>query len=244
VASPTLRYFDCRSRGQALRFALEDAGVAFEDERIPLADLAGWRERKEDPEVGGPFASLPVLRWGDHVVAQTLAVAAYLSERLGHADRLSSAEARAFDAMVVSAAHLDMQAPYSGLLWLAADAPDEQLRAVARGLLDAVGAKLAQLERLHEGALLRGPFFGDAAPSMADFFVYESIDRARAVFGRAFAPHLAGAERMRALVAALEKRPRIAACLAARRVAERVTSSPSEPRVRDRVRALADDGRL
>ena len=54
--SPTedvrLHYFDCRSRGQALRFALADAGVAFEDVRIPIEDLEAFRERVAAAEPG------------------------------------------------------------------------------------------------------------------------------------------------------------------------------------------------
>jgi glutathione S-transferase len=78
-----LRYFDCRSRGQALRFALVDGGVAFEDERIPVEELPAFRERvATEPGHGGPFGSLPVLSWRGQEVAQTLAVASFLAAEL------------------------------------------------------------------------------------------------------------------------------------------------------------------
>ena len=41
--SRCLRYFDCRSRGQALRFALDDAGTAYEDRRLATDRLDLFR---------------------------------------------------------------------------------------------------------------------------------------------------------------------------------------------------------
>ena len=49
---PVLRYFDCRSRGQALRFALADAGIEFEDERVPVTALAHFKRPAERGEGG------------------------------------------------------------------------------------------------------------------------------------------------------------------------------------------------
>ena len=77
-----LRYFCCRGRGQALRYALVDAGLEFEDV-IFQADES-WPSHKASEDVSGPFSSLPVLAWGEHRVAQTLAIASYLSRQLGH----------------------------------------------------------------------------------------------------------------------------------------------------------------
>jgi hypothetical protein len=44
-----LRYFPVRGRAQAIRDALVDAGVDFEDLRVPLSD---WRSRHRDDPVG------------------------------------------------------------------------------------------------------------------------------------------------------------------------------------------------
>jgi glutathione S-transferase len=229
----TLRYFDCRSRGQALRFALHDSGIQFEDERVPVAELAAWRNDAADPRVGGPFASLPVLQWDGHRVAQTLAIAGYLGERLGLAS--SRLEARSRDAMVGSVAHLDMQVPYSGLLWLAEDTPDAKLAGHAHALHENLAGRLVQLERLHEEEAA-GPFFRGDDPGMGDFFAYESIDRARAVFGARFETTLSRSPRMGALFDAMSGRPGIAAARAT--LPDRVTASPSEPKLRERIPGL------
>jgi glutathione S-transferase len=193
---PRLRYFDCRSRGQALRFALATAGQPFHDERIPVAELSAFRERKPDPSVGGPFGMLPVLCWDGHAVAETLAISGYLAERLGES-RTTTPEERARRAMLTSAAHLEMQTPYSGLLWLPADTDDDQLAAVARDLLARVTRQAELLERSLAGAAVRsGPLIGGVEPCVADAFVFESLDRGAAVFGTAFSaglgPHLTG----------------------------------------------------
>jgi glutathione S-transferase len=201
--------------------------------RVPVAEIPAWRERAADPEEGGPFASLPVLDWNGHRVAQTLAIAGYLDAKLGHEARFPSLEACSFQRMVASAAHLDMQAVYSGLLWLPADAPDEQLRGVTRSLLRNLEKRLAQLERVH-GEAAHGLFFAGEAPALADFFVYESIDRARSVFGIAFEGALAQCRHMGALAEAMDARPGIASCTAP----EQVTGSPSELELRTRLPAL------
>jgi hypothetical protein len=71
-----LRYFNCRGRGQALRYLLVDYGIEFVDERFE-ADLS-WSTFKGAAQ-GGPFGSLPVLHWGEHTVGQALAIAGYLA---------------------------------------------------------------------------------------------------------------------------------------------------------------------
>ena len=233
---PVLRYFDCRSRGQALRFALAGSGVEFVDERLPVADLRSFRARAQEVDVGGPFASLPILAWGEHRVAQTLAIAGFLTEQLAEGEPPSDVGERAFQAMIVSVAHLDMQVPYSPVLWLSEDVPDETLREAGRRLLAHLGRKIEQLERVLSGR--RGPLFGGAAPSLADFFVYESLSRGRAVFGSAFGGHLDGSSGLRALEAAIEERPGIVDLLTRRAVPFVVTGSPNERALRSRLRAF------
>jgi len=142
-------------------------------------------------DVGGPFGSLPLLEWGDYVIAQTLPVAGYLGHRLGHM-RDRAPEERFFLDMISSAAHLDMQAPYTQLLWLPADERCERIASVARSLFDALTRKLAQLDSLLQRAPGEMPFFGGAAPVMADYFVYESITRAVATFGAGFVEAVQG----------------------------------------------------
>lgn len=233
-----LHYFDCRSRGQALRFALVASGVDFEDRRIPIEALPRWREKARDESLGGPFASLPLLDWDDFRVAQTLAIASYLAEKLPAQDRPRTPEERAHQQMVIDAAHLDMQVPYSGLMWLAADAPDAKLLGVARGLLEALTLKLHQLEVVHGSRGEVGAFFGGLQPSMADYFVHESLDRACKVFGAVFEEKLAFAPRLARLRSMLESDPEIVSYVAAGGVPTNVTASPTESAIRARLTAL------
>jgi len=235
---PTLQYFECRSRGQALRFALWDAGVHFLDARFPVEDLTAWRSCADDPERGGPFASLPVLTWDGHVVAQTLAIAAYLAEKLNAVERSATPEARSVQWMVTSAAHLDTQAPYSGLLWASADTEDPLLARHATGLRDALARKFVSLERVLQERAAPGGCFAGAEPGIADWFVFESLDRAEAVFGAALEPTLRTCPGLTALARRLAARPRIAAARESGDVPYAVTASPSERQIRERLPEL------
>jgi glutathione S-transferase len=233
-----LHYFDCRSRGQALRFALVASGADFEDRRVPTEALVAWKAKARDPSVGGPFASLPILDWGDYRVAQTLAVSDYLSAKLGFDERFSSPEERARDRMIASAAHLDMQVPYTQLMWLSADAPTSRIEATARGLLDALRGKLRQLEVLHTAQPGNSVFFGGDGPSMADWFVYESLDRACTVFATAFDIVLAAEPHMAELRRVLGSNAELIAYAKAGGVPENVTASPNETAIRERLEPL------
>ncbi len=248
TADVRLHYFDCRSRGQALRFALVDAGVAFEDARTPIEELEAFRERAAAGEPGpssgraetetarsGPFGALPVLEWHGHVVAQTLAIATFLASELA-LDGDSDPRRRSVLDMATQAAHLDMQVPYRELLWRRPDLPEAKLLAMAGILRDHLLTKTRQLEAFFAGVESGGPYFGAAAPAMADYFVYESLDRASAVFGTAFESELAKQPAMQCLWRSLGCRPRIAAYLDAGGVPFNVTASPWEETHRARLR--------
>ena len=227
---PILRYFDCRSRAQALRFALADLGIDSRDERIPL-DLAAFRAQARHSELGGPFASLPLLVWGELPIAQTLAIASFLERQRPRSAEPSPEESARLE-MVVCAAHLDMQLPHSQLLWLPADHPNERLRRATGRLRDLLLEKTHQLEALLQGS---EPYFGGAEPAMADYFVFESMTRASAVLGSAFTARLERAPRVQALVSAMHARPAIAALWADGSVPYLVSASPSEPVLRERI---------
>ena len=233
-----LHYFECRSRGQALRFALVGSGVDFEDRRVPLEALTRWREKARDESLGGPFASLPVLDWDATRIAQTLAVASYLSEKLGIDERFGDPETRAYQQMIVSAAHLDMQAPYSNLLWLPEDVSDERLIDVARKLLGKLTLKLHQLEALRARQGDAGVFFGGLQPGMADYFVYESLDRACSVFGSIFEENLAVAPRLAKLREMLRSDPGQQAYAKAGGVPANVSGNSREFVIRERLSSL------
>lgn len=231
--TPTLRYFDCRSRGQALRFTLSDAGVLFDEVRLPIAELADFRKKASDSAVGGPFASLPILDWDEFRIAQTLAIGSYLADVLYKPGPDASPEERAFLDMIMNAAHLDMQAPYSQLLWLPADCSAETLASAARQLFSLVTRRLGQLEKIFDEERAAGQFFGDGSPTVADYFVYESISRACDVFGAAFESQLSGARYMGEHKRAMDMRPGIIEARA--KMPFQVTASPTEPQLRERL---------
>ena len=172
-----------------------------------------------------------MLDWDGTRVAQVLAIAGYLAARLEPNRATRSAEQRSFLDMIASAAHLDMQAPYSQLMWLPADCAEEQLQGVAQHLFGVQSARLAQLEALL--APHAGPFCAGADPTVADCFVYESLLRAADVFGPAFGERIDAAPHLRELMHALDARPGIAA--QRQRMPFQVTASPSEPALRERL---------
>jgi glutathione S-transferase len=90
-----LSYFDVRGRGQFLRYYLRCREIPFEDARVPVTpDFASWQAVREDRTITGPFQKLPLLHWGDRVVAETTVIAAFLHEVSGDAARLSAEENR------------------------------------------------------------------------------------------------------------------------------------------------------
>lgn len=232
-----LRYFDCRGRGQALRFALQDRAPGFEDERIANALLPEFKRNAGRPGVGGPFGALPVLDWDGYRIAQTLAIARYLGAKLG-CDGQGSAEQSGFLDMILSAAHLDLQMPYGLLFWQPADRPEADFIAAARLLAATIATKLGQVEAQFATSGAQGPYFGGAEPAIADYFVYESLSRGHAVFGEVFERRLRTSPRLQELKTAMESRPGIAACLRDGRVPNQVTASPNELLFRTRLASL------
>jgi glutathione S-transferase len=108
-----LRYFDAQGRAQALRHALSDVGLSFEDVRVTLAT---WPPLREDPSFGGWFASLPTLTWDTDTVSETLSIASYVARRSGHYDGLGVGEIAKLEA-VVSCSYLDVVRGLADVVW-------------------------------------------------------------------------------------------------------------------------------
>jgi len=69
-----LTYFDFHGgRGEPARLALSVGGIAFDDDRLPLA---GWDRRKADM----PFGALPVLDVDGQILAQSNAINRYVGK--------------------------------------------------------------------------------------------------------------------------------------------------------------------
>jgi glutathione S-transferase len=228
-----LRYFNIRGRGQALRDALTDAEVSFVDERIEVG--AAWRTMKEQP-AGGPFGSLPVLEWDDDVVAQALVIASYLSHRLGQYDGLSAGDVARLE-MITSAAYLDVSAHTSQMLRPPTPLTAENEEPYFTGYESTALYKLERIERLV--ATREQPFLGGERPVVADFFVFEAIESMHLLFGGRFETWLRSHPRLAALRVSVAARPRIVAFFAQGGRVDRLTASPHEDAVRERLRQWA-----
>jgi Glutathione S-transferase, C-terminal domain len=241
-ASPTgydavvLRYFNCRGRGQALRYFLVDSGIAFADERFE-ADLS-WPTFKGAAQ-GGPFGSLPVLHWGEHTIGQALAIAGYLTRRLG-LDQGRDCDELALLESVTSAAYLDLTCVVRELLRPRVMPNDEQWPAFFASFLDSIPARLPSFERLL-GA--RGtPFFGGVEPAAADYFVFEAVDAWLELLGVRLVAALATCPRLRDHHSAVFARPNLKAYLASGARPNPLTASPLEREIRERLSKVLASG--
>lgn len=171
----TLRYFDCRGRGQPLRYYLEHLGAAFADERVTFVDgWHTWARMKNDPELSGPFGKLPVLVWDGHLLVETLVISSHLQQELdpsANATRIDQAQSALSD---------DLARLYE-LLNLDQLARGADLQPVAKR----VEAGLADSFRRYD-AVAAGPdspFSGSACHSTAAFWLHEVWQLAQVLLG-------------------------------------------------------------
>ena len=114
----TLRYFEARGRGQPLRYYFAARGISYTDERVPLPSSGKnvWLEMKEDRSRAGPFHKLPVLRYGDRTIAETLVIGEFLHHALGDEASLS-VEDNLRHSMLISSLYGDLVTPIAMILW-------------------------------------------------------------------------------------------------------------------------------
>ncbi len=216
-------------RGVTLRHALADAGVPFEDVRIPLSE---WPAHKDDPSFGGPYGALPTLTWGAATVAETLPIASFLGRRLGRRDGLDAAAVARLEA-VCSVAWTDVSVRFAEILWCDFLFPGADQ---ARALPIRLGWMLDKLGRL-DAQLAGDTFFGGPSPDLADFFVAEAVETTLYVIGSAREPLLR--ERLPRLVALADRvraRPAVAHACVSR--PPTFTAHPDEPAIVERLRAV------
>jgi len=128
----TLRYFDARGRAQFLRYYFRARKVSFTDDRVPLAaDFAPWRAIRDDRTRTGPFHKLPVLHWGDRLIAETLMIAAFVHEVSGDGSSLSDDD-NLRHGMLTSSLCQDIMNPIAILLWTEITSPGADMSAVAK----------------------------------------------------------------------------------------------------------------
>lgn len=226
-SSVSLRYFDITGRAQPLRDLLHDASVDFVDIRESRESGVdgSWAQKSSDPQMGGPFGTLPVLQWGDLQVAQTEAIAWFLGQHLGYGG--SNIERSARVMALCSAAHQDLVQPLGMLLWQPVMYPNIDLKMPAGLMLDRIFKVLKALENQ-----IGDDYFLGKEPTTGDFFIYEAVWSVSDVFGNWI---LADHKRLKAWMTLMESRPRLQVTLSSR--PEFFTSCPIESEVRAQLRA-------
>jgi glutathione S-transferase len=179
----TLRYFDARGRAQPLRYYFAARGIAYTDERVSLTPGGSnsWLEMREDRARVGPFHKLPVLLYGDHMLAETLVVNAFLHRELGDEALLSSTE-NLRHAMLVSSLYSDIVMHVGTTLWAEAISAGLDYSAFTRQVIGRIRGLLGRIDQtLAEwgwAAAARG-----RPPMIADCLLWEELDSLQHVFG-------------------------------------------------------------
>ncbi|MCB9756030.1 MAG: glutathione S-transferase family protein [Myxococcales bacterium] len=227
----TLRYFDCRGRAQALRYLLIDAGIEFDDDRVPFDER--WATRRDDPAFSGPFGGLPVLRWGDLELAQTEAIALFLGRALGLAGDGGDQDA-AWTVAFTAFGHQDLLQPALGVIWQPADGDDEAFASACAAARDRLRRRYGRLERWLAS---RGPYVLGESPCAGDYFVFEAIDVGRTLLGHNLLDEF---PRVVTLLSELAARPRLALHLQTGDRPTRFSGSPTESQLLARLAAKVD----
>jgi glutathione S-transferase len=219
----TLRYFAARGRAQFLRYYFRTRKVSFTDDRVPLsADFAAWRELRNDRKKAGPFQKLPVLHWGDRVLAETLMIAAFVHEASGDARSLSDDD-NLYHGMLTSSLMLDVNGPIAQLLWAEVLYPGADLGAAAKRTLERLTLHCQAIEQ----SLVDWRWLDrirNRRVMLADCLLWEELDAAQHVFG----PHwsLAATPTLAKLYEAFPGRPGCEALLAEQ--PSPITARPNE----------------
>jgi glutathione S-transferase len=228
---PILHYFAARGRAQPLRHALADAGVPFEDVRVPLD---AWPKLREDAAVSGPFAVLPTLRWGNALVAETLVIAAFLARRLGEHDHADDTAIARADALV-SALYVDVMLPAGELIWADLLWPGTDLARATPSILGRMMTKLQRVEQWMRPS--GGGWSSDERLRVADFFAGEAFELVTYLLDATRASQLAETlPTLAALARRLRERPSLAGAWAAR--PPTYTARPDESAVVERLRTF------
>ena len=162
-------YFDGPGRANLTRLALVAGDVSFKDTRV-----ADWPAMKADPSSvpGQLFGSLPCLKHGSLILAQSIALAVYAAD-LGLYNKAGDsvdAATRAVDVMVVTTNEELKQLMYKCLF-----GDDESKAAGKKALPEPAALKLGALERALERKTSDGPFFSSTL-GLADLAVFDSIN--------------------------------------------------------------------
>jgi glutathione S-transferase len=178
-----LKYFDVRGRAQFLRDFLLCRDIPFADDRLPLgANFEAWDAIRPDRTLTGPFQKLPILRWGDRLVAEMTVIASFLHRSSGDAGLLTEEENLRHE-MLISSAYIDLMMPIGILLWSEVTFAGTDFGTTAKRVLERMKGHLAVLDR----TLLEWEWLERAASrpvTVADCILWDQINAAQHVFGR------------------------------------------------------------
>jgi hypothetical protein len=194
-----------------------------------------WPSVRDDRSVTGPFHKLPVLRYGERLVAETLVIISFLYRELGD-DALLGQDQQLQHQMLISSLYGDVVTPIAVLLYSELMFAGCDFRVVATRTFDRLSGQLRAIDR----ALEEWSWCDDMSrrpPMVADCLLYEELSVVREVFGAridlAALPQLARFDREFAGRAACER------VLAAHPGCP-ITARPGEAEVAARVRALVE----
>ena len=182
IPAITLRYFDCRGRAQYLRYYLRLHNVPFVDDRIPLDEkFIAWQKIKHDRNLTGPFLKLPVLHWGDLLLAESQVIHDWLHRKLGDEASLNEQD-NLRHAMLSSSCRSELTMPLGILLWQEVMHPGADLAASAQSTLQRISAHLQILDAtLQEWQWLDQ--LAQRRMMLADCLLWESLSASETVLG-------------------------------------------------------------
>jgi len=204
-----------QGRGEFVRLALEEGGVAYQDvarEEGSPSLLAAMTQRDA---AHAPFAP-PFLVADGMVIGQTANILYFLGPRLGlapvaEAGRCWVNQLQLTIADMVTEAHDTHHPVASGLYY------DDQKGEALRRARDFTGERMEKFLRYFEAILQANPdgpaFLAGAALSYADLSMFQLIEGLNYAFPKALAHLTPGLPHLMALHGAVAQRPRIAAYL-------------------------------
>ena len=210
-----------QGRGEFVRLAFEDAGVAYDDVgRRPGGASAITRLLEARGRFLTPFGP-PALRHGDVLVAHTAAILQYVAPLIGVVPRDAASRLRAHQlqltiADLVAEAH-ETHHPISVSLYYEDQKP-EAARCSGYFVAERIPMFLRYLDRaLDSNPAGRGRWLVGRGCTYPDLSTFQVIAGLRYAFPRAMRRHERSVPRLGALHDAVAARPRIAAYLASER---------------------------